>query len=32
MSEPTLQRLVDAANAYEALFLSALFGGGGPKT
>ena len=25
MSEPTLQRLVDAANAYEALFLSALF-------
>jgi hypothetical protein len=25
MSKPTLQRLVDVANAYEGLFLSALF-------
>lgn len=32
MSEATLQRLVDAANAYEALFLSALFRGDGLKT
>jgi SAM-dependent methyltransferase len=31
MSEPTLQALIDAANAYEALFIPALFGQWAPK-
>src|SRR5262245_17149362 len=31
MSEPTLQAQIDAANAYEALFVPALFGQWAPK-
>ena len=31
MSKPTLQAQVDAANAYEALFVPALFGQWAPK-
>ena len=31
MSEPTLQTQIDAANAYEALFVPALFGQWAPK-
>ena len=31
MSAPTLQAQIDAANAYEALFVPALFGQWAPK-